>query len=32
MIERAGGELPDRATVLETMTEAFCRGVMPAGR
>src|SRR5215472_13431403 len=32
MIERAGRELPDRATVVDTMTEAFCRGVMPAGQ
>ena len=32
MIERAGRELPDRATVVDTMTEAFCRGVMPTGQ
>jgi len=32
MIERAGGQLPDRATVIDTLTEAFCRGVVPAGQ
>jgi len=30
MIERAGGEPPDRATVIDTMTEVFCRGVTAA--